>query len=249
MPLDSAHEEPTQWRAGQMSDADRQAHFAAAKDYASELRKIGRAHRLAGFVVGVVGIAAGTIGITAAAMQYDRLPEPPRWIAVDNHVGWVGEPISSMDAERIITAPVLVSLLRDIITRCESYNPATADLDFHACTIMLSPEQQAIYERRTSKENPLSPRNMLGPRGVARIELPMRFFDKPAGKEGAHAYGVEYQRTEYKQGEKPVTTPWTASVFFALHPDAPQKPTDMTINPTGFQAYSYVVQPPDGAVR
>jgi type IV secretion system protein VirB8 len=231
--------ELTSWQASAMPAAEREAHFAAVRSYEANLSRIGRAYRRSGTLFGMMGLVVGLSGMIAAASLFPLKQTTIRFIEVDRSTGYVGEPVSVIDAPRLFGETVMQHAMRDLVEACEGYNFATMDLTFHRCAIMLAPQVQVQYLDRVGPKNPLAPRVADGKAGWVRVEPVMSFQAMQASQGGTFGYVVRWLRSESPSGSTAKTSHWSTTIYFQFHPEYLTNPQDRSMNPTGFTAVSY----------
>lgn len=233
------------WQSEVLADDGRANFFRAAVDSRAQAERNARGVNRLGFVVGATGALVGVVGICAGLVAYIKTPvaEPPQYIGiVDAESGTVQHPTSLKDAPRLFGESVRRRFLAQFVTNCEGYVPQTwAKLDYHACMVMATPDEQKRRERDIGRGGTRYPPTVFGPAGWARPSGFLAFV--LLGSTGTEPnrtwhYQVRYERIEVIDGRE--TRPrYTADVVFTFRPDLKMTDGDRTINEAGFQAVSF----------
>lgn len=234
----------TSWTADELSDDSREAFFKAAVARQTSSERDAASIRKLGMIFGASGLLVGVLGISAGLMVYVKtpIPEPPGYILVNSTTGAIEAPVKAKDAPRLFTESVRQRAMRDFIIACESYIPATwARLDYHACMLYATPDEQKRQAADIGINGPHYPVTIFGQAGWAMPTSFLSFVNLgEVGKEPNQTfhYEVRYERTEVENGKE--TRPrYTAHVHFQFHPELKIDKADRLINHTGFQALSF----------
>ena len=232
------------WPADELSDQSREAFYKAAlarrESAQQDTNRIGRY----GLMFGAGCLAIGILGMAAGLVAYVKTPVPaaPGYILMDKSTGWIDTPVAAKDAPRLFNETIRERALRDFVIACESYVPQTWQrLDYHACMIQASPDEQKRRAADIGMNGPHYPPTVFGSAGWA---MPTDFLSfVKLGETGTEPnqtfnYQVRYQRTEVFAGRE-ARIRYTALVSFQFHPELKISPADRLINPSGFQAISF----------
>jgi VirB8 protein len=173
------------WTSESLTDQAASAFFKAALESRERSEKDTFAVRRQGLIFGVGGIGAAVVMAVACAGVFLRtpLPPPPGYIIVDRAAGTISDPVTAKDVPRYFSATTREAAMMDFIKACESYIPQTwAKLDYHACMIMATPDEQKRRASDIGPDGPRYPQKIFGQTGWA---MPTTFlaFD-PAAKRG-----------------------------------------------------------------
>lgn len=223
----------------------RQAVFDLLAAGQAEQAKSNRLLRRLCAVATVSGCLIGVGGVVAAASLFPLKQNVPLWMTVSEITGVAGRAVGTEDAPKLFGDATRRHYLKQLVNACESYGPDTVDITFHRCAAMLSQNEQASYADRVGEKSPSAPRNVLGRKGIARVETAMR-FDQQAGrssKPGLYFYTVRFIRSEFVSGALTKREPWAADVAFEFRPQAAMDVNDLTDNPVGMLVVSYSAGP------
>lgn len=234
------YEGTSAWPAEELSDASRDAFYKAALARREGAEQDAKAVRSLGLIVGAGGVIVGLLGIAACLVVYLKtpVPPPPGYIMVDRSTGWVDQPVTAKDAPKLFPEAVRERAMRDFIIACESYVPETwAKLDFHACMIQATPDEQKRRAQDIGRNGTHYPPAVFGPTGWA---MPTDFlsFVKLGETGQTFSYQVRYQRTEVMNGRE-TRARYTAELSFQFHPELKISNADRLINPSGLQVISF----------
>ncbi|MEA2728398.1 MAG: type secretion system protein VirB8 [Acetobacteraceae bacterium] len=238
------YEGVTAWPAADLTDQSREAFHRAALARWESAQQDTKAIRRHGLIFGAAGLAAGVLGVAAGLVAYLKtpVPPPPGYIMIDRSTGWIDQPVAAKDAPRLFPEMVRERAIRDFIVACESYVPQTwAKLDFHACMIQATPDEQKRRAQDIGRDGSHYPPSVFGPTGWA---MPTDFLSfVKLGQTGTEpnqtfSYQVRYQRTEVANGQE-TRARYTAEIVFSFHPELKISAADRLINPSGFQAVSF----------
>lgn len=235
------------WTSETLTGESAHAFFKGALERDDEARELRHTKRNLSLYFGGLGLFVGALGIAMAADVYHRtpVPPPPGYIFVDKSTGVIDQPVSAKDAPRFFPETVRTAALRNFIVACESYVPETwARIDYHACMIMSSPDEQKRRAADIGRDGQRYPPTVFGSDGWA---MPTA-FPRPGGftmlgvvgKEPNQIfrYQVRYERTEITHGKE--TKPrWTAEVVFSFHPELKMLDADRLLNPFGLQVLAF----------
>jgi len=230
------HETP----AGELDEEAREAFYRAAVARLNSIEADAKAIRKLGIRFGAAGLLTAIIASTAAAMVFLTKPQPspPGFLLVDRQTGVIGPATAAPDAPKLFGETTNERALRDFIVRCTGFVPETWRLDFHACMVMASPEQQQRLAVALSPGGPDYPPDLFGKGGWAMPTRFLAFVQREAGPHGTLHYQVRYERTEVANGHE--TRPhYTADAQFQWHPERPMAADDRLLNPGGFQCVSF----------
>lgn len=226
--------------AGELDEQSREVFYRAAVARLSSAEADAKAIRCLGIWFGATGLMAAVVASTAAAAVFLSKPKPPLpgFVLVDRQSGVIGPATAAPDAPKLFGETTNERALRDFITRCTGFVPETWPLDFHACMIMASAEQQRRLAADVSPGGPEYPPALFGKGGWA---MPTRFLGFVRRETAAHGtlhYQVRYTRTEVANGRE-ARPHYTADVQFQWHPELPMSAEDRLLNPGGFQCVSF----------
>jgi type IV secretory pathway component VirB8 len=236
------------WQSEPLTDESAAAFFKASLDRWNAADKASRdGKRDRNLFSGCMG-AMGLLGMACGLTVYIRtpVPKPPEWVVLHDQTGVVDRPIAAADAPRLFNEATRQRALRAFITRCTSYVSETwARLDFHACMIMATPDQQKRFDKDIGPGGRSYPPTVFGANGWARATkftaFELQDTTGTAPNQLFH-YEVRYERTEVVNGKE--TRPrYTAHVYFSFHPDLPMLDADRSLNLEGFQATSFSTTP------
>jgi type IV secretion system protein VirB8 len=235
---------PMPWVAEDLTDASREAFYAAARQRQAAAEKADRSAGRLWQIVGCAGVAMGLLGMGAALDVFHRtpLPEPPRYILMDKTTGAIDPPVTARDAPRLFNDVMRERAIRDFIVACQSYVPPTwASLDYHACMLMAVPaEQKRLAADMSQKGDPDYPPASF-PNGYAMPSSFQQFLDLGSAGNPPNTtwtYEVRYSRTEVVNGQQRMV-PYTARVDLQFHPELKISNADRLVNPTGIQVISF----------
>lgn len=209
------------------------ASYRRAVDLNSERALLGRSAIIAGFVAGMVGVAALVVTVVMIVLFLPLRRTEGVFYQVDRSTGIISQPVSLKDA------PVLFEEATDrhyLSLYLQARLGYVADLDRradHLVKIMSAPAEQARYVDERAKA--IADKSF-GRDGTALIEH-IRFFNDHVGGAG-RAYTILAERVTVVGG-RPVRTPYTIHATFEWHPDLPMLPEDRDLNPGGFQMVSF----------
>jgi type IV secretory pathway component VirB8 len=236
--------EGTAWPSDELSDASREAFYKAALERRESAERDTRMMGRYGLIFGAGCLVMGIIGMASGLVAYMKtpVPAPPGYIMMDRSTGWIDQPIAAKDAPRLFSETVRERAMRDFIVACESYVPQTwTKLDYHACMIQASPDEQKRRAADIGLNGPHYPVSIFGAAGWA---MPTDFLSfVKLGAIGAvpnqtFSYQVRYARTEVTNGRE--TRPrYTAMLTFQFHPELKIGNADRLINPSGLQVISF----------
>jgi hypothetical protein len=232
------------WPAEDLSDASRDAFYQAALARREGTEHDARAARNLGLIVGAGGVAAALLGIGAGLIVYLKtpVPPPPGYILIDKSTGWIDQPVAAKDAPALFPETVRERAMRDFIIACQSYVPETwAKVDWHACMIQATPDEQKRLASGMGKNGADYPPSIFGPNGWAMPTAFPSFQLRGSAGTGAaqtFSYEVRYVRTEVMNGRE-TTARYTAEIAFSFHPELKISNADRLINPSGLQVISF----------
>lgn len=236
--------EGSAWPADELADASRDAFFKAALARREGTEQDAKAIRNIGLIAGAGGVGVGLLGIAACLVVYLKtpLPPPPGYIMVDRSTGWIDQPVEAKDAPRLFPETVRERAMRDFVVACQSYVPETwARIDWHACMIQATPDEQKRLAADMGKNGPSYPPTIFGANGWA---MPTAFPSfqlhgaTGTGETQTFSYEVRYVRTEVENGRE-TTARYTAEIAFSFHPELKISNADRLINPSGLQVVSF----------
>ena len=224
----------------QLDEEAREVFFRAAVARLNSIEADAKAIRKLGIRFGAAGLLAAIITSTAAAAVFLTKPQPPPpgFVLVDRQSGVIGPATAAPDAPKLFGEMTNQRALHDFIMRCTGFVPETWRLDFHACMVMASPEQQQRLAVALSPGGPDYPPDLFGKSGWAMPTRFLAFVRHETGSGSTLHYQVRYERTEVANGRE--TRPhYTADVQFQWHPERPMAAEDRLLNPGGFQCVSF----------
>jgi hypothetical protein len=238
------YEGATAWPAEDLSDAGRDAFYRAALARRDGAEQDARAVRTLGLMVGAGGVIAALMGVGAALVVYLKtpVPPPPGYIMMDRSTGWIDQPVTAKDAPKLFSETIRDRAMRDFIIACQSYVPETwSKVDWHACMIQATPDEQKRLAADMGKDGADYPPTVFGPKGWA---MPTAFPSfqlrglTGTGEAQTFSYAVRYARTEITNG-RDTTARYTAEIAFSFHPELKISNADRLINPSGLQVISF----------
>jgi hypothetical protein len=238
--------EPTRtWTAYELTDEGKAAFFKAALERRENIERDAKTIRKVGLWTAAGGILVGIFGMGAGLTAYIKtpVPDPPGYIVIDRSTGWITEPLTARNAPKEFSEAVRQRAIRDFIVACTSYIPQTwAKLDWHACMIQATPDQQKrLASDMGGKESPLYPPSIFGPNGWAMAtDFPIinKIGETGTAPNQVFHYDVRYQRTEVAGGRE-TRARYSAQMTFTFRPDLRMSPADRLINPSGLQVISF----------
>ena len=226
--------------AVELDGHSREVFYRAAVSRLNSIEADAKVARQLGVWIGGAGLLTAIIASTATAMVFLSKPQPPPpgFVLVDRQSGVIGPATAAPDAPKLFGEMTNERTLRDFIARCTGFVPQTWRLDFHACMVMASPDEQQRLAAALSPGGPDYPPDLFGKGGWAMPTRFLAFVDRDAGSHGTLHYQVRYERTEMANGRE--TRPhYTADVQFQCHPERPMSAEDRLLNPGGFQCVSF----------
>ena len=179
-------------------------------------------------VLAVMGFAAGVVG-----MSQD--PPAPVVLRVDNSSGAV-DVVSVMNAEEVTYGEVVDEYwINQFVLNYETYDYNTIQKEYDTTALLSSPEVQrqyyAQYEGAYARDTVLSNRVRITPK-IRSIQL-----------NGSGQATVRFSTREvFSSGATPIVKHWIATVGYK-YLSAPMSREDRRVNPLGFQATAYRVDP------
>ena len=204
---------------------------------ASELVRAERRSRRTAWTVAAAACAVAVTACCALAALAPRHSVEWRLVRVDSSTGQIDEVQSLRAAPKTIDAANIRALLYRYVMEREGYAAPEAAYDFHAVSLMSTPEEQNLYADNVSGNNPRSPQVMAGKDGFVRIHI------KSVAVLGPGLGQVRFSREVVTPSEPPKTTAWLATIGFAIKPNAMMSNVDRLINPVGFLVSDYHVDP------
>jgi type IV secretion system protein VirB8 len=199
-----------------------------------------RAERRSRRIAWTVAAAACAVAVTACFALAALAPQHTvewRLVRVDSSTGQIDEVQSLRAAPKTIDAANIRALLYRYVMEREGYAAPEAAYDFHAVSLMSTPEEQNLYADNVSGNNPRSPQVTAGKDGFVRIHI------KSVAVLGPGLGQVRFSREVVTPSEQPKTTDWLATIGFAIKPNAMMSNADRLINPVGFLVSGYHADP------
>lgn len=236
------------WASETLSHEAQAAFFAAARSRQEAQEKDASTSRRDRFVYCLAASAFGLLGMAAAvvmAMKQPK-PEPPHWVVMGESSGIAQPAVPQKDAPKLFNENTRLAAIRDFIVACESYIPQTwARIDYHACMIRATPDEQRRREAEIGRGGKRYPPTIFGEHGWAMPTAfvairPLEVTGNPPNQ--IYHYKVRYERTEVTSSK--IEHPhWTADIYFALQPDLPMTDADRLLNLVGMQTISFSTVP------
>lgn len=242
-------EEPDHtWTSEMLSEEAQKAFFAAARSRQEAQEHDAVVSRRDRFTY---CIAASAFAVLCAASTFvmairQPKPQPPHWVLLSEHSGIAQEAVPQKDAPKLFNENTRLTAIRDFITACESYIPETwARMDYHACMIRATPDEQRRREADIGRGGKRYPPAIFGDHGWAMptdflAMRPLEVTGNPPNQ--IFHYKARYERTEMTNG-RPAHPRWTADIYFTLQPDLPMTDADRLLNLVGMQTVSFSTTP------
>lgn len=178
-----------------------------------------------------------TLGMTGAiALMMPLKKVEPYVVKVDNATGIV-EVVDRVNASASdYSEAVTKYFMTRYVRGREGYSYPVVDQTYTEVVLLSGPQQARQYRAYMSPRNVQSPVNTLGEKGTLEVKIKSISFLKST------VANVRYRRIERYDGSLQSQTDWIATVTFDyVNLDA--TPQQREINPLGFQALDYRVDP------
>lgn len=216
-----------------------QSFMEAAEDFErSKIEEIKRSRKNA-WTIAMVATAICTVSIIAFLVALLLRTEPePVIIKVDNSTGATTVMRSIRDADDHYDEVVNKYWLAQYVRTCEAYDWFTISAQYDSCNLMSSADVGKEYSRRVKDAN--SPLSILKDKAKIAVKIvsivfvgdtaQVRFQSEKVSASGDNADGSPVQK-------------WIATIAYEFKPKLQMTEQERLINPLGFKAVSYRVDP------
>jgi type IV secretion system protein VirB8 len=222
--------------AGKVEAKDLQSYLREAQSWEAEHTvRSERSRKLAWIVSGIASlVAVGTS--SAVALLATRAPDPPIVLRVSEATGAV-DVIERLEGGDTTYEEVTNKYWteRYIVFR-EGYLRQMADEHYNAVGLMSAAAERKRYGDWFAPANPASPLNLYGDAARVKVNIKSTSLIKP------DVALVRFSKEVERPGGKPEATHWAATVVFK-YSGAPMKESDRRVNPLGYQAIEYRIDP------
>ena len=160
-----------------------------------------------------------------------------RLVRVDSSTGIIDEVQSLREAPKTLDDANIKSLLDRYVMQREGYTAAEAEYNFHAVSLMSTPDEQHRYAALVSGRNPTSPQALIGKDGTAIVHI------KSVAVLASGLGQVRFSTKIDKPGQEPKIAHWLATINYMVKPEARMSNADRLINPVGFIVSEYRIDP------
>jgi type IV secretion system protein VirB8 len=194
-----------------------------------------RSRKLAWIVAGVATfVAAGTS--STSALLATREPDPPVVLRVSEATGSVDVIERLAGGDTTYDEVTNKYWTERYVGYREGYLRPIADEYYNTVGLMSAPTEQKRYGDWFTPKNPVSPLNLYGDAARVRVQVKSTSFIK------RDVALVRFSKEVERPGSKAEATHWAATVVFK-YSGAPMKESDRRVNPLGYQALEYRIDP------
>ena len=208
-------------------------YFAQVESFQSDHLRTQRRARNTAWVVAAIACAVAVLEGAAIASLAPLHTVEWRLVRVDSSSGAVDDVTTLKEAPKTVNEANVRYFLAQYVRLRESYVAPEAKYNFHAVSLMSSPDEQMRFATEFKGSNPHSPQVVFGKEGFIRINI------ESVSMLGPQLGQVRFAREEVRSGSQPMLTHWVATIGFEWRPDALISNADRELNPIGFQVSDY----------